>query len=102
MRQNFAALLSETKVCIFLVKICEFRSYWRSSAYTSYLHSTVISKRCFTACSGNAAIRKKYRHVDIGNDEVSSNYFLEYQLHGFKVLLLKSTFAKIESSITYF
>ena len=94
--------LSETKVYNFLVKIREFRSYWRSSAYTSYMHSTVLYKRCFTACSGNAALRKKYRHVDIGIDEVSSNYFLEYQLHSFEVLLSKSAFAKIESSITYF
>lgn len=42
----------------FFVKIREFCSYWRSSAYTSHLHSTVLSKRCFTACSGNAAMRK--------------------------------------------
>ena len=69
MRQNFAAFLSETKVCNCLVKICEFRSYWRSSAYTFHLHGTVLSKRCFTACSGNAAMIKKYRHVDIGIDE---------------------------------
>ena len=43
----------------FLVKIREFRSYWRSSAYTSHLYSTVLSKRCFTVYSGNAAMRKK-------------------------------------------
>ena len=38
------------RFAIFLVKIREFRSYLRSSAYTSHLHSTVLSKRCFTYC----------------------------------------------------
>ena len=61
-----------------------------------------LSAVLHTACSGTTAMTKKYRHIDIRIDEVSSNYFLEYQLHSFKVLLSKSTFAKIESSITYF
>ena len=77
MRQNFAAFSPETKVCNLLAKIREFRSYWRSSAHTSHLHSTV---RCISAAllpgQGILRLEKNKRiELDIDIDEVFIKLF---------------------------
>ena len=44
---------------------------------------------------------KKYRHVDIGIDGVSSNYFLEYQLHSFIKSLIVEVYVCKDRKLDY-